>query len=88
MEAKAIDIRIPGIPIAQLRDAALSLRRGVSVTTLNPILCMWMWPGAPLVAEIAIIRDSGSCEGIVKSPVKSVDVIVEIDFAILLDNRR
>ena len=28
MEAKAIDIRIPGIPIAQLRDAALSLRRG------------------------------------------------------------
>lgn len=28
MEAKAIDIRIPGIPTAQVRDAALSLRRG------------------------------------------------------------
>lgn len=28
MEAKAIDIRIPGIPTAQVRDAALSLHRG------------------------------------------------------------
>jgi len=28
MEAKAIDIRIPGIPTAQVRDAALSLKRG------------------------------------------------------------
>jgi uncharacterized protein YcbK (DUF882 family) len=28
MEAKAIDIRIPGIPAAKVRDAALSLRRG------------------------------------------------------------
>jgi uncharacterized protein YcbK (DUF882 family) len=28
MEAKAIDIRIPGIPTAQVRDAALSLRHG------------------------------------------------------------
>ena len=28
MEAKAIDIRIPGIPTAQVRDAALSLQRG------------------------------------------------------------
>ena len=28
MEAKAIDIRIPGIPTAQVRDAALSLGRG------------------------------------------------------------
>ena len=28
MEAKAIDIRIPGISTAQVRDAALSLRRG------------------------------------------------------------
>jgi len=28
MEAMAIDIRVPGIPTAQLRDAALALRRG------------------------------------------------------------
>ena len=28
MEAKAIDIRIPGIPTAQVRDAALYLKRG------------------------------------------------------------
>jgi len=28
MQAMAIDIRIPGIPTAQLRDAALALRRG------------------------------------------------------------
>ncbi len=28
MEAKAIDIRIPGIPTAKVRDAALSLQRG------------------------------------------------------------
>jgi uncharacterized protein YcbK (DUF882 family) len=28
MEAKAIDIRIPGIPTAEVRDAALSLKRG------------------------------------------------------------
>lgn len=28
MEARAIDIRIPGIPTAQVRDAALSLKRG------------------------------------------------------------
>jgi uncharacterized protein YcbK (DUF882 family) len=28
IEAKAIDIRIPGIPTAQVRDAALSLKRG------------------------------------------------------------
>lgn len=28
MEAKAIDIRIPGIPTAQVRDAALDLHRG------------------------------------------------------------
>ena len=28
MEAKAIDIRIPGIPTAKIRDAALSLRLG------------------------------------------------------------
>jgi uncharacterized protein YcbK (DUF882 family) len=28
MEAKAIDIRIPGVPTAEVRDAALSLERG------------------------------------------------------------
>jgi uncharacterized protein YcbK (DUF882 family) len=28
MEAKAIDIRVPGIPTARVRDAALSLQRG------------------------------------------------------------
>ena len=28
MEGKAIDIRLPGVPIAQLRDAALSLQAG------------------------------------------------------------
>jgi uncharacterized protein YcbK (DUF882 family) len=28
MEAKAIDIRIPGVPTAKIRDAALSLQRG------------------------------------------------------------
>ncbi len=28
MEAKAIDIRIPGVPTAQVRDAALALHRG------------------------------------------------------------
>jgi len=28
MQALAIDIRVPGVPTAQLRDAALSLRRG------------------------------------------------------------
>ena len=28
MQAMAIDIRVPGIPTAQLRDAALTLRRG------------------------------------------------------------
>jgi uncharacterized protein YcbK (DUF882 family) len=28
MEAKAIDIRIPGVPTAQVRDAALSMERG------------------------------------------------------------
>lgn len=28
MQAMAIDIRVPGIPTAQLRDAALALRRG------------------------------------------------------------
>lgn len=28
MEAKAIDVRIPGVRAAQVRDAALSLRRG------------------------------------------------------------
>jgi uncharacterized protein YcbK (DUF882 family) len=28
MQAMAVDIRVPGIPIAQLRDAALALRRG------------------------------------------------------------
>ena len=28
MDGKAIDIRLPGVPIAQLRDAALSLRAG------------------------------------------------------------
>jgi len=28
MEAKAIDIRIPGVPTVEVRDAALSLQRG------------------------------------------------------------
>lgn len=28
MEAKAIDIRVPGVPTAQVRDAALSMQRG------------------------------------------------------------
>jgi uncharacterized protein YcbK (DUF882 family) len=28
MDGKAIDIRLPGVPLAQLRDAALSLRAG------------------------------------------------------------
>lgn len=28
MEGKAVDIRLPGVPLAQLRDAALSLRAG------------------------------------------------------------
>ncbi len=28
MQAKAIDIRVPGVPIAKLRDAALALHRG------------------------------------------------------------
>lgn len=28
MEGKAIDIRLPGVPLAELRDAALSLRAG------------------------------------------------------------
>jgi len=28
MQAMAIDIRVPGVPIAQLRDAALALHRG------------------------------------------------------------
>jgi uncharacterized protein YcbK (DUF882 family) len=28
MQAMAIDIRVPGIPTARLRDAALALRRG------------------------------------------------------------
>ena len=28
MEAKAIDIRIPGVPTAQVRDAALAMQRG------------------------------------------------------------
>jgi uncharacterized protein YcbK (DUF882 family) len=28
MEAKAIDIRIPGVPTAEVRDAALSMQRG------------------------------------------------------------
>ena len=28
MQAMAIDIRVPGIPTVQLRDAALALRRG------------------------------------------------------------
>ena len=28
MEAKAIDIRIPGVPTAQVRDTALAMRRG------------------------------------------------------------
>lgn len=28
MEAKAIDIRVPGVPTSELRDAALRLRRG------------------------------------------------------------
>ncbi|HWY57892.1 MAG TPA: DUF882 domain-containing protein [Terriglobales bacterium] len=28
MQAMAIDIRVPGVPIARLRDAALALHRG------------------------------------------------------------
>jgi uncharacterized protein YcbK (DUF882 family) len=28
MQAKAIDIRIPGVPTAKVRDAALALHRG------------------------------------------------------------
>ncbi len=28
MEAKAIDIRIPGVPTAEVRDAALAMQRG------------------------------------------------------------
>ena len=28
MEGKAIDVRLPGVPLAELRDAALSLRAG------------------------------------------------------------
>ena len=28
MDGKAIDIRIPGVPLAELRDAAVSLRGG------------------------------------------------------------
>ena len=28
MEGKAIDIRLPGVPLAELRDAALSLQAG------------------------------------------------------------
>jgi uncharacterized protein YcbK (DUF882 family) len=28
MEARAIDIRIPGVPTAQVRDVALAMRRG------------------------------------------------------------
>jgi uncharacterized protein YcbK (DUF882 family) len=28
MQAMAIDIRVPGIPVARLRDAALALHRG------------------------------------------------------------
>jgi uncharacterized protein YcbK (DUF882 family) len=28
MEAKAIDIRIPGVPTAQVRDTALAMQRG------------------------------------------------------------
>jgi len=36
MQAEAIDIRLPGIPIASVRDAALRLQRGEWVTIAIP----------------------------------------------------
>ncbi len=46
MEAKAIDIRIPGVSSAEVRDAALSLGRGGrGLLRSNPILFTWTWAG-------------------------------------------
>ena len=45
MEAKAIDIRIPGVSSAKVRDAAFRWAAGAWGITRNPISCMWMWAG-------------------------------------------
>ena len=40
MEAKAIDIRIPGVPTAEVRDAALACSAAASATIASPTSCM------------------------------------------------
>jgi Bacterial protein of unknown function (DUF882) len=45
MEGEAIDIRIPGVPTAQLRDAALALHRGGVGYYRNLNSYTWMLAG-------------------------------------------
>ena len=61
MEAKAIDIRIPGIPTAQVRDAALvsKARRRRLLRAIRFCAC-GRRSGAPLVDDIPINGSSGS----------------------------
>jgi uncharacterized protein YcbK (DUF882 family) len=64
MEAKAIDIRIPGIPIGSTsRCCAVPKARGRRLLRSIRFCACGCRPGAPLVADIAIIRDSGSLPG-------------------------
>lgn len=47
MQAMAIDIRVPGVPIAQLRDAALALHRGgVGYYVASDFVSTWGASGA------------------------------------------
>lgn len=55
MEAKAIDIRIPGIATAKVRAAALSLQKGgVGYYAQSEFCACRRWPSAALVARPSI----------------------------------
>ena len=88
MEAKAIDIRIPGVSSAEVRDAALSLDRGgVGYYAQSEFCSRGCRPGSPLVdlPFLRIRRPFGQHR--IERPVVAVDVVEEIDFAIFLNYR-
>lgn len=90
MQAMAIDIRMPGIPTAQLRDAALArCIVVVSATTQLRISCTLTLgaSGARTWApdlRVGLTFSQASCQfGIV-----SVNVIGEMDFTVFVGKRR
>jgi len=57
MQAEAIDIRVPRIPRAVVRDAALHLHRGGSVTIALPTSYTWTWD-ACVAGSASLTRDT------------------------------